>query len=528
MMATRTIEDLTIDDVHELFDSVIFLRGEEYYDEGCVLLIEPLDPQRIKGIVQGTQKYDVSISIDAEGEITCECSCPCDFNCKHAAAALLKWLSIKKRYKNKLQQGKSSSKESLVQLLEKKSKEELIELLKTVIEKHPEFTSLVKIERKEVVSAIKRLFSQYWDWDEVQDLIDQLEAILEGIRRNKQAWNKALLDEMSMCSKMMIKNVENIHDEGDLSIFLDDWFEIYGELFSTTKPTINEKKEFIRTIVKWIEKDDYGYDSSYEKALVGMSKTEEDITLIKTCLEATESRYPGDKEYYQEFYLELYDKIGMDEKYIEIAEQSGLTSVLIDKLIALNRLDEALKICNENIQEDFSMHLEIKKIEILKKLGKKPELAQGLFNFLEKTGEFNYYLKLKQESPKEEWKNYLERIITDAKNKRRFDLLSRIYYTEKDFKNAYEYTQDIHDLDYLELLAKKLTTANPELACKLFKRLCFDWITQDAGWPYKKSGKMLEVIKRIDKQGMFFKQTKEEIIREHKKKYSLMEVIERI
>jgi len=527
-MEVRTIESLTIDDVHDLFDSVIFLRGEEYYDEGCVSLIEPLDSQTIKGIVQGTRKYDVSISIDAEDEITCECSCPCDFNCKHAAAVLLKWLSIKKKYKNRLQQVKPSLKESIDQLLAKKSKEELIELTKTMIEKHPEFTSLVKIERKEVVSTIKRLFSQYWEWDEVQDLIDQLEAVLEGIRRNKQAWNKALLDEMTICSTMMIKNVENVHDEGDLGIFLDDWFETYGELFSTIKPTVNEKKEFIRTILKWMEKDDYGYDSSYEKALIGMCTTEEDIIFIKAGLESTESRYPEDKEYYQEFYLELYDKIGMDEKYLEVAEQSGLTSVLIDKLIALDRLDEALKICNENIREDFSMHLEIKKIEILKKLGKKPELAQGLFNFLEKTGEFSYYLKLKQESPKEEWKNYLERIITDTKSKGQFDLLSRIYYTEKDFMKAYEYSHDIHDLDYLELLAKKLTTANPELARNLFKRLCFDWVTKGAGWPYKKSGKMLEAIKRIDKQGMFFKQTKEEIIREHKKKYSLMKVIERI
>ena len=135
---------------------------------------------------------------------------------------------------------------------------------------------------------------------------------------------------------------------------------------------------------------------------------------------------------------------------------------------------------------------------------------------------------MKQESPKEEWKNYLERTITDVKNKRRFDLLSRIYYTEKDFKKAYEYTHDIHDLDFLELLAKKLTTDNQELACELFRRLCFDWIMQGAGWPYKKSGKMLEAIKRIDIQGTFFRQIKEEIVRKHKKKYSLMEVIERI
>lgn len=53
MMEVRTIESLTIDDIHDLFDSVIFLRGEEYYDEGCVSLIEPLDCQTIKGIVQG-------------------------------------------------------------------------------------------------------------------------------------------------------------------------------------------------------------------------------------------------------------------------------------------------------------------------------------------------------------------------------------------------------------------------------------------------------------------------------------------
>jgi len=528
MMETKTIEDLTIDDIQDLFDSVIFLRGEEYYDEGYISLIEPLDSQTIKGIVQGTRKYHVSISVDAEGEITCECSCPCDFNCKHAAAILLKWLSIKKKYRNKLQQVKPPLKESIDQLLIKKSKEELVELTKTMIEKHPEFTLLVKIERKEIVSKIKRLFSQHWEWDEVRDLIDQLEAILEGIRRNKSLWNKTLFDEMSMCSTMMIENVDAVHDEGDLGIFLEDWFEIYGELFSTTKPTINEKKEFVLTIVKWMDKDDYGYDSSYEKALSGMCTTEEDIMLIKTCLESTESQYPEDEEYYKQFYLELYDKIGMDEKYVEIAKQSGLTSVLIDKLIKLNRLDEALKICNENSQDDFSIYMESKRIEIFKKLGKKPELAKSLYNLLEKTGEFTYYLKLKQGAPKEEWKNYLEHIITDAKSKKRYNLLSRIYYTEKDFKKAYEYTQDIHDFDYLELLAKKLTTADPGLACELFKKLCFGWITKGAGWPYKKSGKMLEAIKRIDKQGAFFRQTKEELIGVHKKKYSLMEVIEGI
>jgi len=69
---------------------------------------------------------------------------------------------------------------------------------------------------------------------------------------------------------------------------------------------------------------------------------------------------------------------------------------------------------------------------------------------------------------------------------------------------------------------------NPELACNLFKKLCFAWIKSGSGWPYKKAGKMLESIKLLDKKGNFFKKTKEEIILEHKKKYSLMQIIENV
>jgi len=259
-----------------------------------------------------------------------------------------------------------------------------------------------------------------------------------------------------------------------------------------------------------------------------MCTSEEDIEVIKKGLKTIETKYPEDREYYQRFYLELYDKIGMDEKYIEIAKQSGFTSILVDRLIMLDRLDEALNICNRNVQKDFSIHMENKKIEILKKLGRKSELAQSIFNLLEKTGDFNYYLKLKQEVPKEKWNNYFNRVISDAKSKKRYALLSRIYYTEKNYKKAYAYIQDIDDLNYLELLAKKLITINPELACELFRRLCFSWINRGAGWPYKKAGKMLEAIERVDKKGDFFRETKQEIIQKYKKRWSLMKIIEKI
>ena len=523
----KTIKDITIEDVQDLFDSIIFLRGEEYFEEGCVESIDSVDTNTITGVVSGNRNYYVSVSIDADGDIVCDCSCPCDFNCKHAAALLLKWLSVKKNYKE-LKEVKASPKQSINQILQEKSKEELIELLENFICKHPELKSLVKIERKEMISKIKRLFSDFWEWDEVNDLIFQLETILEGIRRNKDLWDKNLLNDMELCSNIMINNVENVHDEGDLGIFLEDWFETYGEVFSKTKPGIKEKKEFIQKILDWVDEDDYGLDDSYEKALLGMCDSREDIELIKGFMGERESEYPYGKDHYERFYLELYDKIGMDDKYIEIAEQSGLTLDLIDKLISLNRLNEALEACEKSNKKEFSSLIEDKKIEILKKLGRKKELKKTIFNLLKKTGYFDYFVRLKQESSEKEWKEYLEQSISDAKSKKRFGLLSRIYYNENDFKKAYEYSETITDLNYLELLAKKLSKEYPELACELFKKLCFYWINKGSGWPYKKAGNMLEAIKKLDERGEFFEKTKEEIIMKHKKKWSLMQIIEKV
>ena len=40
MSSTKTVKDLTIEDVQDLFDSVIFLRGEEYFEEGLEKQVE--------------------------------------------------------------------------------------------------------------------------------------------------------------------------------------------------------------------------------------------------------------------------------------------------------------------------------------------------------------------------------------------------------------------------------------------------------------------------------------------------------
>ncbi len=524
----KTIKDITVEDVQDLFDSVIYFRGEEYFDEGLVTSIEPLNTTTITGTVRGNQNYKVSVSIDDDGDLVCDCSCPCDFDCKHAAALLLKWLSIKDKQSVSLKDGIPKAKESLQQSLAAKDKEELIDLLKAAIDKHPELKSLVQIERKAILSQIKKLFSEYWEWNEIHDLISQLETILEGIQRNKASWDRDFWEEMKICSEMMIKNVENVHDEGDLGIFWEDWFETYGEVFASTKPNKSEKVEFIQTILTWIEEDDYGNEGSFEKALIGFCNTSEDVELIKGMLAKVKKKEYDDENNYDELFLKLYEKAGMEEKYLEEAKRSGFTAELVDKLISLNKLEEALEVCNKNRTKELSYDIDTRKLQLLRKLGRVPELKKNLLALTKKLGNITFALQLKQEASPEEWKKYSKEIINYSRSNNQHSFLSRFYYEEKDFKNAYEYSKNLRDAAYLELLAKKLSNEHSELSCDIFKKLCFHFIGNGSGWPYQKAGKMLEALQKIDKDGSIFRKTKSEIIKIHGKKYSLMAIIERV
>ena len=195
------------------------------------------------------------------------------------------------------------------QILNKKEKKELILIIESFFGKYPELESLIKIEKRDIVVKIKILFSNFWEWNQVKDLILQLDIILEGIKKNKEIWDKDLLNELEMSAAIMIKNIDNVHGEDEVAMFLEDWFEIIGEVFIRTKPNISEKKEFINKIYTLIDEDDYGLSESFEKALVIICKTKQDLELIKEIIKPLEAKYPKNKEYYVQFYAELEERI---------------------------------------------------------------------------------------------------------------------------------------------------------------------------------------------------------------------------
>ncbi len=208
----------------------------------------------------------------------------------------------------KMRNLKKKGMDKIAYVLNKKGKKELTGLIRQFIEKHPDLKPLVNIEKGELMQKIQGLFSHFWDWNEVRQLMSELETILEAIRKRKKHGDRDLLSEMMSCTNIIIRGTNNFSGEDELALFLEDWCETLGEVFASTKPALREKQEFVRQICGWIKKDDYGFAESFEKALVAMCRSKKDVELIKEFVRPLESSYATAKEHYEGLYEELEEK----------------------------------------------------------------------------------------------------------------------------------------------------------------------------------------------------------------------------
>ncbi|NIR51570.1 DEAD/DEAH box helicase family protein [candidate division KSB1 bacterium] len=79
---------ITKQDIRNLVTGTIYLRGETYYRQKRVRILE-IDPHYFEAVVSGTDDYIVTVEEEGEGWFFAECTCPYWDDCKHIVAALL-------------------------------------------------------------------------------------------------------------------------------------------------------------------------------------------------------------------------------------------------------------------------------------------------------------------------------------------------------------------------------------------------------------------------------------------------------
>jgi len=126
-------------DITRWTDEEYFQRGLKYYEQGAIY------EQRRQGMVikskcSGSQApfYRQEILFDDKGIKSAECSCPVGEGgrCKHAVALLLTWLNDPDSFQEV---------EAIDAILNKRSKPELVTIIKEMIEQEPDLESLLEL-----------------------------------------------------------------------------------------------------------------------------------------------------------------------------------------------------------------------------------------------------------------------------------------------------------------------------------------------------------------------------------------------
>ena len=405
---------MTIQNFDKFVDKILVKQGEEAFEQGKVSSLEELEDGLWVASVEGATTYEVEILLHKNTirETSCSCEHKKKGVCSHMVAAFLAIEAKKQQEAAKGKQGTKSKRDSLKSLLEKISRTELEEFIKTYMTKNKVFKSdfeLYFIDKnennnfeKKITDIIDQTIKPRYRGGEPQNLPDlnkeikkHLKTINTYIRnsnyRDAFIFAKCLfvkLHEIIVKSSYLINTfINNTNKVLDVIIFLAEDERVPLSLKEVLFPFILEQ------MIKNAELYEDYYDNKLSQAGRKLS-----ITLQK-----------------EEDYLQAVDKI-LNKNRISGSIRRFYTIEKIKLLSQLGKQKEADKIIDKNITHPFFRKMKVDML-IEKKDYKaaKTCLKEGITELKQRYGTENIV---------REWEELLLQI---AKEEGDFDTMRKYY-----------------------------------------------------------------------------------------------------
>jgi uncharacterized Zn finger protein len=349
-------------DIERWVGSASFQKGQTYYHRGMIFKAH-VKGQTIQARCHGAQavSYQVQATLGPQQIQSADCSCPVGAGgrCKHVAALLLTWLNDPDRFQES---------ESLA-ALEKRSKAELIAIIRLMLEREPDLEVLLDLPlpgtessrkpldpdviRKQVEHAFENPHDE-WGWADPYDIVRDLKPLFDLATQNNEQENyeNAAIIYQAIANTVLKFGDAVIQDEnGRLSRIL--WVCITG-LGGCLPALIDSKlrESSLRTLF-----DIYAWDT-VEAGGISISDEAPGIMIEQATLEERQriiewirSIMPtGDSwsdDYHRQnlggFQIALQADQLEDEAFLTLCRQTGRVHDLVDRLLSLNRVDEAAR-----------------------------------------------------------------------------------------------------------------------------------------------------------------------------------------
>jgi uncharacterized Zn finger protein len=364
MKGLPELPQLTESDVRRWTDEAYYKRGQGYFRSGYIFDTR-LQGSTLKARCLGSRPwpYYVEVTLGQEGIISGGCSCPVGGGgyCKHAVALLLTWVHERDAFLEV---------EELESALERRSKAELITLIRRMIARYPDLESLLDLpivgetaaDRPLDLDVIRRQASnafhgvRYDEWGAVFDIAQQLVELVtigDDYAKVGQWSNAAAVYEIVM--REVLDSYDTVQDEeGDLHVVVGGCVEGLGACLEATENP--ERREgLLRALFDVYHWDAMhgGIDMGYQAPdiVLDQATPEEKAQVaewVRGVLPAGDSWSESyHRQWYGAFLLRLEEERLDDEAFLRVCRETNRWEDLVDRLLMLGQVDEAASVARE-------------------------------------------------------------------------------------------------------------------------------------------------------------------------------------
>jgi uncharacterized Zn finger protein len=355
---------LTESDVRRWAGEGSFERGRGYFRRGHVL-----DPRRqghtlkARCIGSRARPYHVEVTLGPEGIVVGDCSCPVGGggHCKHAAALLLTWLH---------QPDAFLEVEDLEAALNRRSKAELVALVRRMVTRFPDLETMLELpvvgaaeaEQPLDPEVIRRQVSSAFygigpaDWGAVYGIAQQLLELVDigDDYAGRGEWRNAATVYETVARQVLDSYGMVQDEEGEFHPIVDGCVEGLGECLRATEDPV-QRAVLLRAlfdVYRW-DVDFGGIDMGYQAPVIILEQaTPEERQQVAAWVRAGLPHGDSWSDNYHRqvfggFLLSLEEDRLDNEAFLCVCRETNRWRDLVDRLLALGRVDEAAAVARE-------------------------------------------------------------------------------------------------------------------------------------------------------------------------------------
>lgn len=361
MTDNKNLPEITRDQIEAWTDPRSLQRGTRYFEHGHILA--PRRQERtLKAECIGSQPtpYRVQITLNERGIQAGDCSCPVGVggHCKHAVALLLTWQTEPTRF---------TETEAVETVLARMDRDELVALIEEMLRRHPELESLLTMETLSQAAATqvldpgpiqeqvtRALFGHGYEWDSGYDIAADLDQIVEfgDSFADREEWANAATVYRTVALTVLDAYDQIRDDEGATLWSVTTCAEGLGRCLEDVADA-EMRREILRAlfdILCWdTDQGGYGVGDTIpiilEEATTAAERREM-AGWVREKLPEPDSDGGIGRDWRRTAYggilLMLENDDLDDESYLAICRQTGRQSDLVERLLTLDRIDEAV------------------------------------------------------------------------------------------------------------------------------------------------------------------------------------------